>query len=479
MHPQRTHIPGGAYEAHAHIFASAGARAFTNAHAGAAASPAPSQACAARPQACPCSPRSHPRRGRLPPTSPDTLAALVGLDWAEATRLGASRPLTLHNGSAAHWHPRPRPSTRGARRCGHGCTAPRGALPRTHHRALGLRRAPVCLSGALPAPASAGSAVSCSLHPQPSSRRPHRRRTAARTAAHASGPAPSAPSPTPHPARPRTRVALRRRVRAPGAGPPPHQDLQNSFPQVLQGFRTKTPAWAVPCCVAGPPSQRPNARTAPPLRPSATRITGARQTCSPAPPGSPGRHAVDDRCRRHRPPCPVAPTLVAQRRVTVQALADCDTAIAPRAPRPPALPLCPALPGAGPVCAPRRLGALGAQRARDASAAARQTEAGLAPVTERRGKKSWGPWRLQGPKFLRQTFVAWAAASPRHACWAQRSSQPQRAQGKAHQAAVRALACTWLRLLSRCWQDRTLSEASTSLQALTQRGSSRMPNLAK
>jgi hypothetical protein len=63
---------------------------------------------------------------------------------------------------------------------------------------------------------------------------------------------------------------------------------------------------------------------------------------------------------------------VAQLRVTLQARADCDTPIAQHAQRHPAFSLCQALPGAGPICAPRLLVAFGAQRARDAAAAARQ-----------------------------------------------------------------------------------------------------------
>jgi hypothetical protein len=57
--------------------------------------------------------------------------------------------------------------------------------------------------------------------------------------------------------------------------------------------------------------------------------------------------------------------------------------------------------------------------------------------------------------------------------------QQQRDQGKAHQAAVRALAFKWIRILYRCWQNRTLYDESTYLQALTQRGSLLMHNLAK
>jgi transposase len=144
----------------------------------------------------------------------------------------------------------------------------------------------------------------------------------------------------------------------------------------------------------------------------------------------------------------------------------------------PDFPLFPALPGAGPVFASRLLVAFGEQRARYASAAELQKYAGIAPVTERSGKKSWVHWRLQCPKFLRQTFVEWAAESIRHSFWAQIYYQQQRDKGKAHQAAVRALAFKWIRILYRCWQDHTPYDESAYLQALNQRGSSLMQNFA-
>jgi transposase len=171
--------------------------------------------------------------------------------------------------------------------------------------------------------------------------------------------------------------------------------------------------------------------------------------------------------------------LVAQLRVTLQAIADCDTASAQRAQSHPDFSLFHALPGAGPVFAPRLLVAFGEQRARDASAAALPKYAGIAPVTERSGKKAWVHWRLQCPKFLRHTFVEWAAESIRHAFWAQVYYQEQRDKGKAHQAAVRALAFKWIRILYRCWQERTPYDEAVYLQALHRRGSSLIHNLAK
>src|SRR2546426_4667738 len=171
--------------------------------------------------------------------------------------------------------------------------------------------------------------------------------------------------------------------------------------------------------------------------------------------------------------------LVAQLRVTLQAITDFDTAIAQRAQSHPDFPLFQSLPGAGPVFASRLLVAFGEQRARYASAAELQKYAGIAPVTERSGKKSWVHWRLQCPKFLRQTFVEWAAESIRHSFWAQVYYQQQRDKGQAHQAAVRALAFKWIRILYRCWQERTPYDESVYLQALHHRGSSLIQNLAK
>jgi transposase len=170
--------------------------------------------------------------------------------------------------------------------------------------------------------------------------------------------------------------------------------------------------------------------------------------------------------------------LVAQLRVTLRVIADFDKAIAQHAQGHPDFPLFDALPGAGAVFAPRLLVAFGEQRARYTSADELQKYAGIAPVTERSGKKSWVHWRLQCPKFLRQTFIEWAAESIRHSFWAQAYYQQQRDKGKAHPAAVRALAFKWIRILYRCWQDRTPYDESVYLQALQRRSAPLLHNLA-
>ena len=174
----------------------------------------------------------------------------------------------------------------------------------------------------------------------------------------------------------------------------------------------------------------------------------------------------------------LVPALIAQLRVTLQAMADFDRAIAQYAQDHPDFPLFDALPGARAVFAPRLLVACGEQRERVTSAEALQKDAGIAPVTARSGKKSWVHWRLRCPTFLRQTFVEWAAESTRHSFWAQVYYQQQRDKGKAHQAAVRALAFTWIRILYRCWQERTPYDESVSLQARKHRNAPLLHNLA-
>ena len=137
-----------------------------------------------------------------------------------------------------------------------------------------------------------------------------------------------------------------------------------------------------------------------------------------------------------------------------------------------------ALPGAGATLAPRLLAAFGEQRERYHSAAELQKYTGIAPVTERSGKKQWVHWRLQCPKFLRQTFVEWAGETIPRSFWAAAYYRQQRDRGCSHQAALRALAFKWIRILYRCWQNRTPYDESTYLNALKRRGSPLLSSIA-
>ena len=171
-------------------------------------------------------------------------------------------------------------------------------------------------------------------------------------------------------------------------------------------------------------------------------------------------------------------TLVAQLRCVLEGIDQFDRAIADTAATLEDYPLFQALPGAGPTLAPRLLVAFGEQRERYHHAAELQKYSGVAPVTERSGKSSWVHWRYAAPTFLRQTFVEWAAQTIPHSFWARAFYEQQRAKGVSHQAALRALAFKWIRILFRCWQDRTPYDESTYLNALKRRGSPLLKSIA-
>jgi transposase len=170
--------------------------------------------------------------------------------------------------------------------------------------------------------------------------------------------------------------------------------------------------------------------------------------------------------------------LADQLRVTLQAIDRYEAQIAETAPSLPDYALFNALPGAGAQLTPRLLVAFGEQRQRFASAAEIQRYSGVAPVTERSGNKCWIHWRWQCPTFLRQTFVEWAAQTINKSFWAGAFYRQQRDKGCSHQAAVRALAFKWLRILYRCWQTQTPYDESTYLNALQKRGSPLLGKIA-
>ena len=163
--------------------------------------------------------------------------------------------------------------------------------------------------------------------------------------------------------------------------------------------------------------------------------------------------------------------LVAQLRATLAAIEQFNEEIERQATAHDDYELFASFPGAGPTFAPRLLAAFGEQRQRYRSANDIQKYAGVAPVTERSGNSNWVHWRWSCPTFIRQTFVEWAALTIPHSFWAKLFYQQQRSKGKTHQAAIRALAFKWLRIMHRCWITRTHYDEAAYLIALKKRGS--------
>ena len=130
-----------------------------------------------------------------------------------------------------------------------------------------------------------------------------------------------------------------------------------------------------------------------------------------------------------------------------------------------------ALPGAGAALAPRLLAAMGSDRERYDKAAAIQAFSGIAPVTKKSGKSQIVHRRYACPKFMRQTFHEFAEKSVIYSDWARAYYQLLRSRGKKHNAAVRALAFKWIRIICPLWKNREIYDESKYIRSLLKRGS--------
>jgi transposase len=163
--------------------------------------------------------------------------------------------------------------------------------------------------------------------------------------------------------------------------------------------------------------------------------------------------------------------LVAQMQSTLVAIKEFDSEIEAICAVHQDFALLKSLPGAGKVYASRLVVALGSDRQRWQSADEVAQFSGIAPVIERSGKSCRVRWRYFCPKFLRQSFHEYAGESVRHSFWARAYYDEQRARGKSHQAAVRALAFKWIRIIYRCWKTRTPYDEVKYLEGLRKKGS--------
>jgi transposase len=161
--------------------------------------------------------------------------------------------------------------------------------------------------------------------------------------------------------------------------------------------------------------------------------------------------------------------LAAQMKTTIEAVAEFDAEIERLCAEHQDFALFAGLPGAGSVYASRLLAALGTDRERWPSAEDLACYAGIAPVIERSGQSTWVRWRYFCPKFLRQSFHEYAGESVKHSFRARAYYEQQRAKGKSHQAAARALAYKWIRIIFRCWQ--TPYDEVKYLESLRKKGS--------
>jgi transposase len=129
------------------------------------------------------------------------------------------------------------------------------------------------------------------------------------------------------------------------------------------------------------------------------------------------------------------------------------------------------LPGAGPALAPRLLSFFGTDRSRYEAAGNAQSFCGIAPVTKSSGKTRVVYFRHACPKFDRQTFHEFARLSVAKCQWARNYVDYYAGKGKKFHTIIRALAFKWIRILFRCWKNRTPYDETKYLDNLKKRGS--------
>ncbi len=140
---------------------------------------------------------------------------------------------------------------------------------------------------------------------------------------------------------------------------------------------------------------------------------------------------------------------IQQSRKTIQ---EFDTKIAEVMKKHPDAHLFTSLRGAGPALAPRLLCAFGSQKDRWEDADSLASFSGIAPVTRKSGKQCKVQRRYACPKYLRQTFHEFADSARKYCPWTKARYRLLRDKGMKHNAALRKLARSWIRILFRVWQ---------------------------
>jgi transposase len=161
-----------------------------------------------------------------------------------------------------------------------------------------------------------------------------------------------------------------------------------------------------------------------------------------------------------------AQTLAGQIQNLNQSIAELDAQLAQLTDRHPDHKIFRSLPGAGAALVPRLIAAFGSDRDRYHSAAEVQCYSGIAPVTRRSGKTIHVSSRYACPKFLKQTFHEFADHARKWSRWSAAYYRQKRDAGCKHQAAVRALAFKWIRIMFRLWKTHSTYDETRYIQQL-------------
>lgn len=130
--------------------------------------------------------------------------------------------------------------------------------------------------------------------------------------------------------------------------------------------------------------------------------------------------------------------------------------------------------GAGPTLAARLLCAFGSQKDRWQDADELASLSGIAPITRQSGKSRVVLQRWACPSYLKQTFHEFADSARKWCPWSKARYRQLRDRGMKHNAALRKIARSWIRILLRVWQTRQPFDCDRYLTGLL----SRNPELA-
>jgi len=179
------------------------------------------------------------------------------------------------------------------------------------------------------------------------------------------------------------------------------------------------------------------------------------------------------------PSAMAAKLLVSQIQQSRKTIDEFDSKIAEVMKRHPDAHLFTALRGAGKALAPRLLCAFGSQRNRWEDAESVAVFSGIAPVTKKSGKQCQVHRRCACPKYLRQTFHEFADRARQYCPWSKARYQLLRDRGMKHNAALRKIARSWIRILFRVWQTRTPFDSDRYIAKLKQRCPEIIPYLTE
>lgn len=121
----------------------------------------------------------------------------------------------------------------------------------------------------------------------------------------------------------------------------------------------------------------------------------------------------------------------------------------------PDAPIFLSFPGIGPVVAATLIAEMGEDRSRFPTVAVLLAETGLAPVTRASGRTRQVRFRYAANRRMRHVIDWWAFVASREDPWSGAVYDAARARGQGKYRALRGLGARWVRILWRCWTDRT------------------------